>query len=133
MAVTLDETVRWLDIPVQDARSGRGLQTRDNLQDSVYSLGYSQRSFGLQSVLQCSPGHKFHRDHGDSLNLFRAVDIHAMGMADGSRQTPFAKKPGLVNRLSHGLTEDLQRDATAAFQILGLIDFAHTPFAEPAH
>ena len=55
-AVGIDEAIRRFDVAVEDARLSSGIQSGDDLEDSVDGIGLGQRPFIFDTVLQRPAG-----------------------------------------------------------------------------
>ena len=124
------EDVGGLDVPVHDAAGVRGLEGVGDL-DAEIEQGVELEGSRGEAVAQ---GFAFEQLHGDErlpVVLVDVVDRTDVGVLERGGGAGLALEPLEGLRIADQiLGQELQRDAAAELQVLGLVDDAHAAAAE---
>ena len=78
-AVTIDKTVRRLDIAVEDARGMHRIEAGDHLQDRIDCLRRWERTVFLDTFFQRAARQQFHHNRRGACDLLAPEDITVCG------------------------------------------------------
>jgi hypothetical protein len=80
--IAVDETVRWLDVAVQDARGLGSVQSSDDVENGRDRVRLGKRTLRGDAILQRSSRQQLHRDHGHARDLLAAEDVDRVRVTD---------------------------------------------------
>ena len=127
------ETIGWLDVPMKDADALGGFQPGDNLQHAIDRFRGGQRALRIHAVLQRPTGNQFHGDHRCAGDFFGSKNIHTVWVIDRCGQTSLAQKTFPGGRRIQSLTQNFQRHAPPALQVIRFKHRPHPAFAQKPH
>ena len=124
------ENVGRLDVPVDDAARVGRLEGVGDLGSEVEKGVQGQRS-GAEAIAQGLAVEQLHRDEGPALMLVHVVDRADVRMLEGGGSAGFALQAlESLSVLGELIRQELQGDAAAELEVLGLVDDAHAPASE---
>jgi hypothetical protein len=129
-AISGNETVARLDIPVQHAGFMGRFQTTDQLQRDLDGLAHGQWAFAFETVLERAAMHQLHRDHRHALDLFAPVDVNHVGMIHGRGQPSFAQETLAILIRTQRMAHDFQGHAAFRLDVGGFENLSHPTLAE---
>ena len=124
------EDVGGLDVPVHDAARVRGLEGVGDLDAEIEQRVELEGSRG-EAVAQRLAFEQLHGDEGPPVVLVDVVDRADVGVLERGGGARLALQPLEGLRVARQLLgQELQRDASAELQVLGLVDDAHAAAAQ---
>ncbi len=86
----------------------------------------------LQAGAQALAFDQLHRDVEVAFGLADLVDDGDVGVGDGGRPARLAKEALAGRGVAAGVRQQLERDSAAQRRVLGAVDDAHAPLADPS-
>ena len=99
----------------------RRVETGDDMEDRVDSLGRRERSPIAHTILQRPPRQQLHRDNKRACDFLATEDVDAVRMGDRCGELALAQETGAVLRIRRSVAQEFERDAPALLDVLGFI------------
>ena len=129
--IVIEEDIAWFDIAMDESGLVSGAEALGDLDADLEGLGFGEFGVLGDSLIESALLDEFHGDVEATIVHSGGVNLHDIGMIDGSGDGGFVGELGDLVRGSGGaFAEEFEGDEAFEGGIEGFVDHAHAAFAE---